>query len=214
MTDRHASRRPKTAPVPFWLLLAVVLAAIPNRSEAYSGSVFRLPQGPATPKNGLQLVIDTRWVEANGYRPVRIEAVNWPPGPATADRSIRVVLQPRSWQWGRGATRVTGYVEIPEGATRGQTTLAVPQSGAWGSLDFWVYEDGQLLEDLSPPSMGMGIGMRAYHDHSEALPAILIVDADAPPRTPASDSFSSGPSTPRPAAMPIPRANCRTCGVC
>ncbi len=163
-----------------YVLLAVLLAATAQPAEASSGSVLRLPQGPAAPKNGLQLVIDTRWVDANGYRPVRIEAVNWPPGPALADRRIRVVLQPRSWQWARGESRVAGYVEIPEGAARGQTTLAVPQSSVWGSLDVWVYEDGRLLEDLSPPSLGMGVGMRAYRDPSEALPTILIVDADAP----------------------------------
>ncbi len=164
------------------LLLAVVLAAIPHALAAYSGTVSDLPLGPqpARPKSGLRLVIDTRWVEANGYRPVRIEAVNWPPGPALADRSLRVVLQPRPLQWPRGSARVTGYVEIPEGAARGQTTLAVPQSDAWGSLAVWVYEDGQLLEDLST-SVGMGIGMRAYNYPSEALPAILIVDSDAPP---------------------------------
>lgn len=159
------------------LLLAVVLAAIPNSLAAYSGSVFHLPLGPAKPKSGLQLVIDTRWVEANGYRPVRIEAVNWPPGPSVADRSIRIVLQPRSWRSSRDTTRVTGYVEIPEGAARGQTTLAVPQSGEWGSLQISVYEDGQLLEDLTA---SMGMALRAYNEHSEALPAILIVDADAP----------------------------------
>jgi len=161
------------------VLLAVLLAATVQRAEAYSGAVLRLPQGPAAPKNGLQLIIDTRWVDANGYRPVRIEAVNWPPGPALADRSIRVVLQPRAWAWARGATRVSGYIEISEGAARGQTTLAVPQAGAWGSLDVWVYEDGRLLEDLSIAT-GTGMARRAYRDHSEAVPTILIVDADAP----------------------------------
>ncbi len=161
------------------VLLAVLLAAGAQRAEASSGAVLRLPQGPAAPKNGLQLAIDTRWVDSNGYRPVRIEAVNWPPGPAIADRRLRVVLQPRLWQWGRATTRVTGYVEIPEGAARGEATLAVPQCGVWGSLEVWVYEDGRLLEDLSA-SQGMGIGVRAYREASEALPAILIVDADAP----------------------------------
>lgn len=168
------------------LLLAVVLAVLPSRCEAYSGEVLGLPAGPPTgptkPKSGLQLAIDTRWVDANGYRPVRIEAVNWPPGPTTADRSFRVVIQPFAWQWGGSYNRVTGYVEIPEGAARGQTTLAVPQSNGWTGLEVRVYEDGRLLEDVSTTIGPIGLSQRAGRASSEALPAILIIDADAPTR--------------------------------
>ena len=85
------------------LVLVVVLAAIPASLEASSGVVVQLPQGNVKPKNGLRLTIDTRWVDTNGYRPVRIEARNWPPGPTLADRRIRVVIEPRSWRSPRSA---------------------------------------------------------------------------------------------------------------
>ncbi len=161
------------------LLLAGLVAAIPSRSEADSGGIFNLPQGGMKPKHGLQLVIDTRWVEGNGYLPVRVTAHNWPPGPTVADRSIRIVLQPSSWQWGRGTVRVTGYVEIPEGATRGQTTVAVPHSDAWASMEVRVYENGRSLDDLSS---WIGAGPGNYGGDSESIPTVLIVDADAPLR--------------------------------
>ena len=131
-----------------WLVLLAILVAIPARLDAYSGAVFYWPQG-AKPKHGLRLTIDARGVDANGYRPVRVEVATWPPGPALADRSIRVVLEPRNWRAQRPTIRVSGQIEIPEGATRGETILAIPQSDQWGSLTVSTYEDGQLLTDLS-----------------------------------------------------------------
>ena len=38
--------------------------------------------------DGLKVEIDYRWLDGNGYRPVRVEVINWPPGPTKADRSI------------------------------------------------------------------------------------------------------------------------------
>jgi hypothetical protein len=144
---------------------------------AGSGSVLSLPNTGARPKHRLTLRIDTRWVDANGYRPVRIEAVNWPPGPTTADRSFRIVLRPRAWMYGYGGGSVTGFLEIPQGSLQAQTTVAVPQDIAWNALEIQVYEDGELLDDLS---LTVGIAMRNVNQWSEAIPAILIIDAEAP----------------------------------
>ncbi len=162
-----------------WLILLILLAAMPARLEAYSGGVIHLPQGNKKPKNGLRLTIDTRWVDANGYRPVRIEAINWPLGPTLADRSIRVVIEPSSWRGSRPAIRVSGRIEIPEGAARGETVLAVPQSDQWGSIWVMAYEDGALLKDVSE---SVGIPVQRYVNNSEAIPTILIIDSDAPTR--------------------------------
>ncbi len=162
-----------------WLILLTLLAAIPARLEAWSGGVIHLPQGNKRPKNGLRLVIDTRWVDANGYRPVRIEAINWPLGPTLADRSIRVVIEPGSWRGSRPAVHVSGQIEIPEGAARGETVLAVPQSDQWGSIWVAAYEDGALLKDVSE---SVGIPTQFYANGSEAIPSILIIDSDAPTR--------------------------------
>jgi hypothetical protein len=161
-----------------WLILLAILVALPARLTAYTGDVFHWPQG-IKPKHGLRLTVDTRWVDANGYRPVRIEVATWPPGPTPADRSIRVVIEPRHWRAQRPTIRVSGRIEIPEGATRGKTILAIPQSDQWGSLAVSTYEDGQLLTDLSGST---GNSTRLYAESSEAVPAILIVDSDAPTR--------------------------------
>ena len=124
------------------LILLTLLAAIPARLEASSGGVIQLPQGNKKPKNGLRLTIDSRWVDANGYRPVRIEAANWPLGPTLADRSIRVVIEPRNWRSARAVLRVSGQIEIAEGAARGQAILPIPQSEAWREVKVSVYENG------------------------------------------------------------------------
>ena len=75
---------------------------------------------------------------------------------------------------------MTGEIEIPEGAARGQTTLAVPQSDAWVEMKVLVYEDGNFLDDVSTASTGAIT--RFYGDCSEAIPSILIIDCDAPTR--------------------------------
>jgi hypothetical protein len=164
-------------PVTRWLILLAILVALPARLAAYTGDVFHWPQG-IKPKHGLRLTVDTRWVDANGYRPVRVAVATWPPGPTLADRSIRVVLEPRNWRAQRPTIRVSGQIEIPEGATRGETILAIPQSDQWGSLAVSTYEDGQLLTDLS----GSTGNSNFVADSSEAVPSILIVDSDAPTR--------------------------------
>jgi len=148
------------------------------RVEAYSGDVFLLPQA-GKPKHGLRLTVDTRGVDGNGYRPVRIEAAIWPPGPALADRTIRIVVEPDSPYAARPVIRVSGPLEIPEGALQGQMILAIPQSDLWTSIRILTYEDGDLLDDLSERVTHFN---GPYEDHTEAIPSILIVDCDAPTR--------------------------------
>jgi len=164
-----------------WLLVFCLFAGVPcSPLRADSGSVILLPMGAGKPKNGLRLQIDTRWVDANGYRPVRVQAINWPPGPTPADRSFRLVLQPQTWRWGIETTTVTQYLEMPQGATRAETTVSIPQDMSWNSLSVEVYEDGVRLRDLCD---SIGVPMRSGgYEWSEATPAVLIIDADAPGR--------------------------------
>ena len=179
-------------------------AAPAGRYVGRLGAKVTLPQGGmgVKPTSRLMLNIDTRWVDSNGYRPVRVEAVNllpgpWPtPGATTADRTFRIVLQPRAWMWGGGMQRVTFFLEIPQGKTREQTTVAVPQNIGWGSFAIEVYEDGELLEDMS--SKAVGIPTRNTRQSTEAAPAILIIDADAPGLDARESRIATGGPSPGP----------------
>lgn len=159
------------------LLLGVAAAlADPAVVGAGSGGPVSLPQGTTKIKNRLRVDIDTHWVDANGYRPIRVTATNWPPGPTAADRSFRFELRPRSWEFGDAAQSVTFFLEMPQGAPTASTTVSVPQYCGWQDFELQVYEDGFLLEDLSGH---FAIPSRTTTGWSEAFPAVLIVDADA-----------------------------------
>ncbi|MCL4204340.1 MAG: hypothetical protein KJ000_17795 [Pirellulaceae bacterium] len=164
-----------------WLALCLTITLLFTAGvHAETGSQFSLPLGNARPKNGLRLVVDARWIDANGYRPVRVQVIQWPPGPTPADRSFRLVLRPGSWYWGHeNSAVVTQFLELPEGTASAETTVAIPQSSIWGSLAVEVYEGGERLEDLwETVSFNTGGG----YQWSESTPAILIIDRDAPPR--------------------------------
>lgn len=166
-----------TAKVLMLLLCMATLSSNPVR--AGMGNVISLPMGTA-PKNGLRLDIDTHWVNANGYRPLRVTATNLLAGPTSPDRTIRVELTPNSWHWGHGAS-VSFYIEIPEATRQVRQTVSIPQGEQWRTLRIEVFEDGQQLEDLSVDS---GIPLRAgrnWTSWSEATPTFLIIDSDAPP---------------------------------
>jgi hypothetical protein len=159
------------------LAVFACLVAVASPGHAGVGEVFDLPISGAAPKNGLRLTVDTRWVDTNGYRPLRITARTWPAVPATANRRLRIVVSPRSWYGGEAGNQVSGYLELPEGATRSETTLAVCDQ-LTPSLGIAVYEEGELLKDLSETYLQSS--QSYYGESSEAIPAILIIDADAP----------------------------------
>jgi hypothetical protein len=167
----------------FWLLICLVLSGVfATGVRAETGERFSLPAGNIRPKNGLRLTVDSRWIDASGYRPIRVEATPWPPGPAPADRSLRVVLWPHPYHWGRRAVAVSQVLELPEGATVARATVSVPQDYAWSSLGVEVYEGGVRLEDLWETSTGQFFSYRGT-DWSESAPSVLIIDPDVPDRS-------------------------------
>jgi len=92
------------------ILLSCLQPFFTSAAHAGSGNVINLPMGIA-PKNGLRLEIDTRWVDANGYRPLRITATNLMAGPTSPVRTLRVELTPQSWRWRDSGPTVSGYIE-------------------------------------------------------------------------------------------------------
>jgi len=149
-----------------------------SQAHAGTGGVVLLPLSGTKVRSGLKVQIDTRWVEGTGYRPVRVRVSPIPPGPAAADRSIKITIRPRSWQMGMSRVGVTKTVELAQGTLFGDATLAVPHYEAWNSFEIETSEDGKRLRDLSV--RGIGLPMRNYYNWSEAAPSILILDQDAP----------------------------------
>ena len=156
------------------------------------------------------LNIDTRWVDSNGYRPVRMEAVNLLPGPwptpGARPRTARFASSSsRGLDVGRRHAAGDVLPGDSQGKTREQTTVAVPQNIGWGSFAIEVYEDGELLEDMS--SKAVGIPTRNRRQLTEAAPAILIIDADAPGLDDGSPGFRPGasPGPTPPGGQPTPQ---------
>jgi hypothetical protein len=157
-----------------WIVLGVVLCP---GAKAGTGTRASLPTGRV--KSGLRVNVDTTWVDANGYRPVQVELISWPPGPAPADRSIRIECKPYNWRGGYAWWSITDFVEIPQGTPGVTATLSIPQREQWNAFYMEFYEDGRKLEDLSYQGGMMTAGNYGW---SEASPAMLFIDRDAPPR--------------------------------
>lgn len=172
MTSRQAR--------PVRLVLAALLAAtFAPESFAGSGAVVTFPQPGTKIKSGLLMTVDFRGVDGNGYRPVKVEFRTITGAPLTADRQLRIVLTPHSYN-AMNTTEVTQVVELPEGSTATTATIAIPQSSLWYSSEIEVFEDGEKLTDLS--SMGIGWPGTNYWDWSEARPVALLVDSNIPAR--------------------------------
>jgi hypothetical protein len=162
------------------LILAIASSLAPLReATAANGAVLSFPLAGAKIKSGLTMTVDLRGVDANGYRPVRIEFRPLNKVALPADRRLRVVLSPYSYN-STLSPQVTQVVELPEGSLSTVATLAVPQCSQWWSCSIEVYEDGDKLDDLSAKRMGMGA--INYWDWTEARPTTLAIDSNVPPR--------------------------------
>lgn len=147
---------------------------------AGSGGVTTLPLPGVKMKNSLRIQVDSRWVDANGYRPVGIVVTPMPPGPAPADRQIRVEIRPYDYSGGAGQRVCSKIIEIPQGATTVSTTIPIPQDSMWYALGVDVYEGGYKLNDLSTSSIGLP--RSNYWNWTESSPAVLVIDSKVPLR--------------------------------
>jgi hypothetical protein len=138
-----------------------------------TGGTIAPLSAPTTPAagntTGLVLTLDTTWIDARGYRPVRITVA--PTAPTPADRSLRVSFRPSNQ-----SVAVTGDIDLPAGFTSVTTTLSVPQYAPWGSVAFDVWEDGEHVRELSIPQGSFGIGWNQYSGDN-ASPAILVLNS-------------------------------------
>ncbi len=158
------------------LVAVLLLAVAPDAAWAGSGGVITAPAPGVKATSGLQMTVDTIWVDGTGYRPVRVDISTSPPVPATAERSFLIEVTPRGWRGRNQNTSISQYVDLPQGGTSVSVTLAVPQEEPWIGLDIVVSEDGFVLDDLSLSNGFQGGNPNTWN---EMLPAILFIDSDA-----------------------------------
>jgi len=171
------SRRPsQLAQPPLVLALVICCAAA---ALAGNGMQIGLPVGAIKNKSGLHLTIDGRGVDANGYRPVKIQVTPWPPKPLVADRQIRVVIKPHTYA-GVSSPEVSQVIELPEGSITTTAVFSMPQTSMWHGIEVKTFEGGQLWEDLS--NRHLAWSRTNYWDWSEARPTMLFIDSDVPPQ--------------------------------
>ena len=126
-----------------------------------------------------RILIDTEWVDANGYRPVRLEISPLAPGPTKSDRELVVKLYPNSYSKTYTPLEISKTIEIPAGSTSVLATITVPQWQQWHQMRIEVFEDGEEIEDLSEM---FGTMRFAANEWTESSPSILFIDADVPVR--------------------------------
>ncbi|MCA9153475.1 MAG: hypothetical protein KDA38_01750 [Planctomycetales bacterium] len=153
-----------------WMLPSVA-------SGAYPGEFIALPAAGQKPRHGVRATVDARWVDGNGYRPVRVEISTIPPVPATADRSFQVELTATGWYGQVPAPTVTKTIELPEGASKTDAVLLVPQFSPWNQLEVRILEDGFELKEMR---FNGSISNLYSNQWSESAPSMLFVDPDAP----------------------------------
>ncbi len=164
----------------WWLRLCCLVCwgcLPPGIVEAGSHWRVSLPSGGAKITTGLNLEIESNWLDGNGYRPVTLRISTIGKTPAPADRHLQVTLQPTDWHGGNGPTSVSTAVSLKQGQVQAEYQLQIPQSHVWNTLDVTVFEDGRRCDDLSEY---MVPSSRGYREWSEASPAILFIDSDAP----------------------------------
>lgn len=113
-----------------------------------NGVVVQVPSGKVVSRrSGLQIEVDTRWMNNFGYRPIRVRVMS--PQPTIADHSITVRLYVASSDWWTGAITVEQDFVMPLGSTSAKTEVTCPQYHS-GHRCWWeVWVDGVKDADLS-----------------------------------------------------------------
>ncbi len=184
-------------------LLVVAGVADPGNSYGESGISIDLPVPTKRIRNGLTVNCDTHWVDANGYRPIKL-TFRPVPAPSAITRQIQVKLS-YSEAFGINYSNVIrDEVEIPAGSTVVEKIVYLPQRNELTLLKLEFFEAGYRLSDLE--YVGGGVNM-ARGVWTEAAPGILFIDSDTPLRAARDKLVSAGASaSAAPATLPDIRA--------
>jgi len=152
-------------------LLVASVVFIGGPALAGDGAIQSLPLRPK-PRTQVRVKIDTRWVNGNGYRPVRVTAQ--PVKAAPVDRNLRIELRPNVHSSNR---TVVGTLTIPaSSASPIETTILLPQIGTSNYTGIRMYLDGVEQNDLAGDLSSNNGGGR----FSEVVPTVLFISSNAP----------------------------------
>ncbi len=172
----------------FAALLCIAALSHCSFSHAEDGAVMRFPiVGKTRFPSGLQMEVDTRWVEAQGYRPIRIKLGTSPALPSAADRMIQVNIKVFSLRnsMDDATDLTTAYVTLPQGKTSITTTVSVLQESLWNRIEIETYEGNSQLSDMSGSFNASASARRAniYYGWDQDAISFLVVNSNVPERS-------------------------------
>ena len=161
----------------FRLSLALVLVVVCRYALAGTGMVVRTPPPNIRNTTGIELEIDTQWVDASGYRVVRVHVSTATGAASPTDREVTVELSPSNYGMDEGDFTARQTIVLPAGVATVSEQMLVPQNEPWHEISTRVDLDGNRSELLSTR---VNVNSTTGNEWSEAVPAILVIDDDAP----------------------------------
>lgn len=123
------------------------------------------------------MVIDTRWIDSPGYRPVRVRIEMPGKKRAARERRFEIRLAAESSKTKLVHTQIT----MPKGASMCEAILLVPQESR-GFRNHMIrvecFEEGRRLDYLTVAVVHWRRGQSTFE--TESLPTGLFIDSDAP----------------------------------
>jgi hypothetical protein len=162
------------------LLVSALFCASVLPAYAGTGSVTVLPLAGGNP-TGLQVEIDTRWVTGNGYRPIRLTVKTSQGQVSATDRKLQIEMAFRYVDYtGNRPIKdevVSTYVTLSEGKSQVQHTIRMLQRAKWNTVEFRVYEEGILRQDISA-NVDLSV-QRNFFRWGEGSPRMMVISSDA-----------------------------------
>jgi hypothetical protein len=169
------------------------IQTIPGRRGAFSirtGPNGVLYAGPLqsngrlghSPKNGLQITVETNSTCQFGYHPIAVTVQSQ--HPAAKDRTIRIQFHAGGWYMQGRAISAARQFKLAKGKTAAVATLFVPQFQDWQMCGWTVDVDEQTDDELSvdgvnvqQQSMSFGVSALIATDNPTGIQAIDIENA-------------------------------------
>jgi hypothetical protein len=146
----------------------------PDVLPASSGGLVTLPPANVKSKSGLQVAVDSTWVDNFGYLPLAVTITSAKPSPS--DQTITFRFKASTWQMGETPVMAVDQdIEMPEGSTSVSATVLVPKFQEWQNVWWDVLLDGSFEEELSMPWSGGGWFTPMVGFTGDTTPRILIV---------------------------------------
>ena len=104
-----------------------------------------------TVKSGLKISVNTKWVGARGYRPLKFTISSAQPTASNLQITIRFSAGPNREK--ENSIFVEQDLELRQGKSSVTGTALIPQYMPWGNFHWEVWIDGKKDEELSPTSI-------------------------------------------------------------